>query len=63
MKSQQLKPSSSTTQLIKFIRRFRENEGGAITVATLLLLVAMLMVGRMAVDFIRSEANRIYINS
>ena len=46
-----------------FIRRFRKDEDGGIIILTLLLLIAMLVVGGMAVDFMRYESERTKLQS
>lgn len=53
--------SPQITNTTHFCRRFRDDETGGITILTLVLLVTMLAVGGMAVDFMRSESNRIYL--
>ena len=46
-----------------FIRRFRKDEDGGLIVLTLLLLISMLVVGGMAVDFMRYESERTKLQS
>ena len=46
-----------------FIRRFRKDEDGGIIILTLLLLISMLVVGGMAVDFMRYESERTKLQS
>ncbi|KQI71345.1 hypothetical protein AN191_13790 [Loktanella sp. 5RATIMAR09] len=46
-----------------FLCRFRKDEEGGLIVLTLLLLISMLVVGGMAVDFMRYEAERTKLQS
>ena len=48
---------------LAFIRQFRKDEDGGLIVLTLLMLVSMLVVGGMAVDFMRFEAERTKLQS
>ncbi|MFQ1700028.1 pilus assembly protein TadG-related protein [Loktanella agnita] len=48
---------------VNFIRRFRQEEDGGLIVLTLLLLVVMLVLGGMAVDFMRFESRRVALQS
>lgn len=45
------------------IKDFQQDESGGITVLTILLLVAMLVMGGMAVDFMRFESRRVELQS
>ena len=45
------------------MQRFRDDEEGGIIIMTLLLLVTMLVVGGMAVDFMRFESERVELQS
>ena len=45
------------------MRRFRDDEEGGIIIFTLLLLITMLVVGGMAVDFMRFESRRVQLQS
>ena len=46
-----------------FLRRFAKDEDGGVIVMTLLLLITMLIMGGMAVDFMRFEAKRAELQS
>jgi Flp pilus assembly protein TadG len=48
---------------LAFIRQFKKDEDGGLIVLTLLLLISMLVVGGMAVDFMRFEAERTKLQS
>ena len=48
---------------LMFLRQFRKDEDGGLIVLTLLLLISMLVVGGMAVDFMRFEAERTKLQS
>ncbi|EBA12939.1 Tad domain-containing protein [Roseobacter sp. CCS2] len=48
---------------LAFIRQFRNDEDGGLIVLTLLLLISMLVVGGMAVDFMRFESERTKLQS
>ncbi|PJI92462.1 Flp pilus assembly protein TadG [Yoonia maricola] len=48
---------------LAFIRQFRKDEDGGLIVLTLLLLISMLVVGGMAVDFMRFESERTQLQS
>ena len=48
---------------LAFIRQFRKDEDGGLIVLTLLLLISMLVVGGMAVDFMRFESERTKLQS
>lgn len=48
---------------LAFIRQFRKDEDGGLIVLTLLLLISMLVVGGMAVDFMRYESERTKLQS
>ncbi|WP_342068518.1 Tad domain-containing protein [Yoonia algicola] len=48
---------------LAFIRRFKKDEDGGLIVLTLLLLISMLVVGGMAVDFMRFESERTKLQS
>ncbi len=48
---------------LAFIRQFKKDEDGGLIVLTLLLLISMLVVGGMAVDFMRFESERTKLQS
>ena len=48
---------------LAFIRQFKKDEDGGLIILTLLMLVSMLVVGGMAVDFMRYEAERTKLQS
>lgn len=48
---------------LAFIRRFKKDEDGGLIILTLLLLISMLVVGGMAVDFMRFESERAKLQS
>ena len=48
---------------LAFIRQFKKDEDGGLIVLTLLLLISMLVVGGMAVDFMRFESERAKLQS
>jgi len=50
-------------QMIAELQRMRKDERGGITVLTLLLLIVMLVMGGMAVDFMRYETERVKLQS
>lgn len=61
MKLKQLLCDGTEKQV--FICRFRKDENGGLIVLTLLLLISMLVVGGMAVDFMRYESERTKLQS
>jgi Flp pilus assembly protein TadG len=61
MKLKQLLCDDTEEQV--FICRFRKDENGGLIVLTLLLLISMLVVGGMAVDFMRYESERTKLQS
>lgn len=48
---------------LAFIRQFKKDEDGGLIVLTLLLLISMLVIGGMAVDFMRFESERTKLQS
>ena len=54
---------SATRSRAAFIKRFAKDEDGSIIIMSLLLLVSMLIIGGMAVDFMRFEAERAELQS
>jgi Flp pilus assembly protein TadG len=48
---------------LAFIRQFKKDEDGGLIVLTLILLISMLVVGGMAVDFMRFESERTKLQS
>ncbi len=54
----QEKKSTAKHMVCGLLRRFQKDESGALIVFALFLFVAMLMIGGMAVDFMRYEATR-----
>ena len=48
---------------LAFIRRFKKDDEGGLIILTLLLLISMLVVGGMAVDFMRFESERTKLQS
>ncbi len=48
---------------LAFIRQFRKDEDGGLIVLTILLLITMLVMGGMAVDFMRFESERAKLQS
>ncbi len=52
------KPNNRQQQLRTLVKRFRNEEDGSVIVLTLFLLVLMLILGGMAVDFMRFESRR-----
>ncbi|MGJ8589582.1 MAG: pilus assembly protein TadG-related protein [Yoonia sp.] len=48
---------------LAFIRQFKKDEDGGLIILTLLLLISMLVVGGMAVDFMRFESERTKLQS
>lgn len=50
-------------QNCRFARQFKQDQDGGIIILTLLLLMSMLVVGGMAVDFMRFEAERTRLQS
>jgi len=52
-----------TRTTIALVTRLRRDEGGGITIFTLFLLVTMLVLGGMAVDFMRFESKRVLLQS
>lgn len=48
---------------LAFIRKFKRDEDGGLIVLTLILLISMLVVGGMAVDFMRFESERTKLQS
>lgn len=53
----------SYIEQLAFIRQFRKDDDGGLIVLTLLLLISMLVVGGMAVDFMRFESERTRLQS
>ncbi|MDC1399523.1 pilus assembly protein TadG-related protein [Yoonia sp.] len=53
----------NTRSKIALLKRLRSDERGGITILTLLLLITMLVVGGMAVDFMRFESKRVQLQS
>jgi len=53
----------ATLEQLAFIRQFRKDEDGGLIILTLLLLISMLVVGGMAVDFMRFESERTKLQS
>ncbi|MFQ1701819.1 pilus assembly protein TadG-related protein [Loktanella agnita] len=49
--------------LRRLLHRFRKDESGGLIILTLLLLIVMLVMGGMAVDFMRFESRRITLQS
>ena len=62
LKKQQQARRAFAEQLA-FIRQFKQDEDGGLIVLTLLLLISMLVVGGMAVDFMRFESERTKLQS
>ena len=53
----------NTRTTIALVKRLRRDENGGITIFTLFLLVTMLVLGGMAVDFMRFESKRVLLQS
>ncbi len=47
----------------EFMRRFRKDQDGSLIIMSLLLLITMLLMGGMAVDFMRFETERVKLQS
>lgn len=55
--------STTKSSATAFMRRFAQDEEGGIIIMTILLLMTMLVVGGMAVDFMRFESRRAMLQS
>ncbi len=54
---------NKSTGVKRLLQDFRDDESGGIIVMTILLLVTMLVIGGMAVDFMRFESRRVQLQS